>query len=167
MKRWMAILIVLLGAANVGLAEGWEAGILTNASTNMLEPRAGVQLSDEWTVGVLGLYYEPDLAGEDWGVGCYAKMAVDPNATFALADWLPAGLGGFLPAEITAATYGIGRVIYTDADGEGTFSASIGAGAQVGPAVLEAEYAIVESGETDDPVAVSGLEVKFGLMIEF
>jgi len=166
---WMAVVVGLLLLARISMAaDTYEIGLLTNAQTNLLEPRFGIVVNETWTAGLLGLVYEPDLEGPDWGFGGYAKMAVDPNASIALKDWLPA-IGDLigLPETINAETYGIGRLIYTHADGDDVFGASIGAGAQVGIAVLECEYGIVEGGETADPITTSGLEIKFGAVIPF
>ena len=171
MRTWTAITILVMAwvlvVPGASLAEV-RAGILTNEATNQLEGRVGVPVGEAWEVGALAKWFTEDIGGADWGAGAYLKMAVDPNASIALADWLPV-VGDMiaLPESISASSYLIGKLIYTDTAEGNPLGAAAGAGFQAGPAVLEVVYQVIESGGSDDPIQQSGLEVWFGAMLEF
>jgi len=162
-----ALLLVLMVIPGASLAEV-RVGVLTNEATNQLEGRVGIPVGEAWEVGALAKWFTEDIGGADWGAGAYLKMAVDPNASIALADWLPV-VGDMiaLPESVTASSYLIGKLLYTDTAEGNPLGAAGGAGFQAGPAVLEVVYQVIESGGSDDPIQQSGLEVWFGAMLEF
>lgn len=171
--KWFLIVVVL--AAFVGLSQvckgaGWEASGLTDLGTSMIEVRLGRELGENWTAGILGSYFADDAIhpGKDWGFGGYAKLVVDPNATFPVANWLPK-LGDWLdlPESLAAETYLIGKGQVLPYEGEVDIAASFGGGAQVGPVAFEAVYNIIESGDADNPILASGLTLWAGLCFEF
>jgi len=162
-----ALLLVLMVIPGASLAEV-RVGVLTNEATNQLEGRVGIPVGEAWEVGALAKWFTEDIGGADWGAGAYLKMAVDPNASIALADWLPV-VGDMiaLPESVTASSYLIGKLLYTDTAEGNPLGAAGGAGFQAGPAVLEVVYQVIESGGSDDPIQQSGLAVWFGAMLEF
>ena len=162
-----ALLLVLMVIPGASLAEV-RVGVLMNEATNQLEGRVGIPVGEAWEVGALAKWFTEDIGGADWGAGAYLKMAVDPNASIALADWLPV-VGDMiaLPESVTASSYLIGKLLYTDTAEGNPLGAAGGAGFQAGPAVLEVVYQVIESGGSDDPIQQSGLEVWFGAMLEF
>ena len=171
MRAWKAIAVLCLAWVLVipgaSLAEV-RVGVLTNEATNQLEGRVGIPVGDNWEVGALAKWFTEDVGGADWGAGAYLKMFVDPNATIALADWLPVVGDMFeLPESISASSYLLGKLIYTDTAEGNPLGAAGGAGFQAGPATLEVVYQVIESGASDDPMQRSGLEIWFGAMLEF
>jgi len=169
--RWLIAVLMVACLACPALAEGsgWSLGVLTNETTDQLEGRLGVPVGEQWEVGVLARWFTEDVAGTDWGVGGFVKMAVDPNSTIAVNDWLPAGLGDLLalPETLNVETYAIGKLLYADTPDGDPFSAAIGAGFQAGPATVEVLYNVVETGVADDPLQRSGVELWFGATLEF
>lgn len=147
--------------------------MLTTERTDQIEARLGIDITDVWQAGVLARWFVEQSDGTDWGAGAYLKMAVDPNATIAVADWLP-GVGAWmkLPETLEVETYLIGKLLYADHDEIGmsqpdTLSAAVGGGFQIGPAIVEVVYSIVEGGDQDGGMVESGLEVWFGGCLEF
>ncbi len=167
MKRWTVALMIVVAMATGVLAEGWTVGVLTDVETSMLEARIGVQVDEVWEVGAMGVWYAED-PGTDWGAGGYTKLAVDPNGSIPIANWLP-GIGDLLnlPDSLTAETYIIGKLVCIPYDDGPDLVGSVGAGAQIGPAVIEWVYSIVEGGESDDPILSSGATLWAGLCLEF
>jgi len=171
MRSWTAITILVMAwvlvVPGASLAEV-RAGILTNETTDQMEGRIGFPVGETWEVGALAKWFTEDAGGADWGAGAYLKMFVDPNATIALADWLPV-VGDLLelPESVSASSYLIGKIVYTDTGDDNPLGAAGGAGFQAGPATLEVIYQVVDSGSSDDPMQQSGLEVWFGAMLKF
>lgn len=165
-KSWAIILVGLLAWAVVANAGDYEFGALTDSATSKLEVRAGVEVGEDWTVGLLATWYAEESPYK-WGGGAYAKMLVEPAAVVPLNEWLPK-IGDWLnlPATLTAETYLIGKGEAVPYEGGVDLAASVGAGFQVGPGVLEYVYQLVESGDSDDPLLFSGPVLWFGLMLE-
>jgi len=170
MKRF--IVVILLVASSITWGK-MSVGVMTNEATDQIEARVGVELSELWTVGVLGHIYLDQATSTDWGAGGYLQMAVNPNATFPLADWLP-GLGGWLelPDTISAKTYLIGKLLWSSYDEAGmdvddALSASVGGGLEIGPLAIELLYDIVEGGSADTGLVTSGMSVWFGANLRF
>ena len=167
MRKWMVVLIVVLWAT-VGLAEGVVVSVLTNDTTDQLEGRVGTAVDDQWEVGLLARWFTEDVGGCDWGAGGYMKMSVDPNATIALSDWLPA-IGDWigLPETVTAETFLVGKLLYVETDAGDTLTGALGGGFTLGPATLEVVYHIVDGGMAEDPMSRSGVETWFGCCLAF
>jgi hypothetical protein len=130
----------------------------------------GRQIDDTWSAGLLATWFAEDAEEphEDWGFGAYAKMLVNPDATIPVKEWFP-WLGDWvgLPDQIAAETYLLGKLQALPYDGGIDLQGSVGAGAGVGPLVLEWVYAVVESGEADNPALSSGSTLWAGLVWEF
>lgn len=171
MARYILMVVAVVAMmGSVVLADGWEVSGLTDLGTSMGEVRIGHEYGKDWTVGALATYFSEnvDNPSKDWGVGAYAKLVVDPDASIPVANWLPK-LGDWLdlPESLTAETYLIGKGQMLPYEGGIDFAGSVGAGAGVGPAVFEVVYDIVESGDADNPVLASGMTIWFGLRLEF
>ena len=162
----IALWAVLLCSTTYG--EDWSTAVLTNEATDQLEVRVGYDVNADWEVGLLGTWFTEKVEGSEWGIGAYAKMAVDPNASLPIADWLPA-IGNWLqlPASLTCETYAIGKLSVVPYDGDAEIAAAVGAGAQIGPACVEWIYNIIEQGGTNEPALSSGAELWFGARLEF
>ena len=163
----IAIWAVVLCSTTYG--EDWSTAVLTNEATDQLEVRVGYDVNADWEVGLLGTWYTRDIEGSEWGLGGYLKMAVDPNSSIPVAGWLPP-LGDLLslPESIPASTYLIGKVtVIPYDDGNAQLAAAVGAGASVGPLVLEWVYSINEEGGTSEPALSSGAQLWFGARLEF
>ena len=176
---------------------GWTTGVLTNASLDQMEVRVGYELDADWELGLLGTWFTNDYGarsthssdgttttladlcemasdgddggrGATWGLGGYLKLAVDPDASLPLAGFLPA-VGDWLslPDSIICQTYLIGKLQVVPYDGDAEIVGALGAGAQIGPAVIEWVYNLVEQGETGHPALASGAELFFGARLEF
>lgn len=170
MRTWMlmAVVVMLLSFAPVAAADGLSVSLLTDASTSRLEARVGLYETDVWEAGLTGTWYAED-SDPDWGLGGYTKLIVDPNGSVPVANWLPkVGSWLKLPETLPVETYLLGKIdtIPLD-DGPNAITASAGAGMQVGPAVLEWVYRVVEGGDSTNPVLSSGAELWFGGRIEF
>jgi hypothetical protein len=148
----------------------WEVSGATDLGTSMVEVRVGHDWGKDWTVGLLGTYFADDAEdpGEDWGIGAYAKLVVDPDASIPLAGWLPK-IGDWLdlPESLVAETYLIGKWQALPYDDGIDMAGAVGAGAQVGPVFGEVCYDVIESGNADNPVATSGMSIMAGLCLEF
>lgn len=170
MKFWIAAIVAVASMilCSTVYAEDWTVSVLTNETTDQLEGRVGVSVDDDWEVGLLARWYTEDVQGADWGGGGYLKMAVDPHASIALSNWIPP-LGDWfnLPESVAASTYLIGKLLYTDHDDGGAMAGAIGAGFEVGPAVLEVVYDLVDGGAAEEPMATSGMSIWFGCVVEF
>src|SRR5574343_580910 len=160
---FVAVMAMVLCSTVYG-ANGWspdEFAGATDLETSMAEARIGWEVSTPWVVGPFGRYFEEDAAnpGSDWGVGIYTRLIVDPNATFPVANWLPKfGDWLSLPESMTAETDLSGKGFVTpsgESEDDFDFVGEIGAGAQIGPVFIEYTYAVVESGDADNPVAYS------------
>lgn len=166
----LALIILYALAAQVSPAQTWEAGALTDIGTSAVEFRFGRVLDETWTVGLLGTWFaeDADQPHEDWGVGAYAKLAVDPNASVPVANWFPE-IGDWLdlPETMTAETYLVGKGQLLPYEESVDLALSVGAGAQVGPVVGEIVYDIIEGGDSDNPLLASGVTVWVGLCLEF
>lgn len=163
-------MVVLCVSCGPVYASDWEVSGLTDIGTSMAEVRVGHSYGPDWTVGALATYFADDVEhpGKDWGLGAYAKLVVDPNASFPVANWLPK-LGDWLdlPESLTAETYLIGKGQVLPYDGGIDFAGSIGGGARVGPVFGEIVYDVVESGDADNPILASGMTIWMGLCLEF
>ena len=170
MKKFIFYLCVVYGVLLCSTTYGadWTASVLTNGAMDQMEGRVGYEIDEDWEAGLLGVWYTEDAGGAEWGLGVYAKMTVDPNASFPIADWLPA-IGSWLqlPESLTCETYAIGKISVVPYDGDAKIAAAVGAGAQIGPAVVEWVYNIVEEGGTNEPALSSGAELFFGARLEF
>lgn len=166
-KSWAIILVGLLAWAVVAQAGDYEFGALTDSATSKLEMRAGVEVGESWTVGLLATWYAEESPYK-WGGGGYLKMLVEPAAIVPLKDWLPK-IGAWLnlPETLVAETYLIGKIEAVPYEEGVDLAASPGAGFQVGPAVLEYVYQVVESGDSDNPLLFSGPVLWFGLCLDF
>lgn len=160
--------MVVLCSCEPVVASDWEVAALTDIGTSMAEVRVGHSYGPNWTVGALATYFAEDSLqpSKDWGLGAYAKLVVDPNASVPVSGWLPK-LGDWLdlPESLTAETYLIGKGQVLPYDGGVDFAGSIGGGAQVGPVFGELVYDIVESGDADNPILASGMSIWFGLCL--
>lgn len=165
-KSWIVILVGLMAWAMVAQAGDYEFGALTDAGTSKLELRAGAEIGETWTVGLLTTWYGEESPYK-WGGGAYAKMLVEPAAVLPLKEWLPK-IGSWLnlPDTVTAETYVIPKFEVVPYEGGVDMAGSLGAGVQVGPAVLEYVYQVVESGDSDNPLLFSGPVMWFGLCID-
>ncbi len=178
MKRTWIVVALLVGvlwaptlAEDDGLTTGGDLSVwfVTNASTNLLEGRVGIPVSDDVDVGLLAAWLTEDIAGRDWLAGGLLKWTVNPLASVAVSDWLPGGIGELLglPESLTAETYVLGKFVGFEADGHFQFGGSAGPGVQVGPVVIEYMYAVIEGGDTGDPMLSSGAELYAGVCFEF
>ncbi len=166
-KGFIVVLLGLLAWAYVATAADYEFGALTDSATSKLEVRAGVEVGEDWTVGLLATWYAEESPYK-WGGGAYAKMLVEPAAVVPLNEWFPK-LGDWLnlPETLTVETYLIGKGEAVPYEGGVDLAASAGAGFQVGPFVGEYVYQLVESGSSDDPLLFSGPVLWFGLCLDF
>ena len=166
-KSWAIILVGLLAWAVVAQAADYEFGALTDSATSKLEVRAGVEVGEDWTVGLLATWYAEESPYQ-WGGGAYAKMLVEPAAVVPLNEWLPK-IGDWLnlPDTLTAETYLIGKMEAVPYEEGVDLAGSAGAGFQIGPFVGEVLYQVMESGDSDVPRLSSGSEVWFGLCLDF
>jgi len=167
-KGIVVVLVCLLAWAVCADADGLSVSLLTDASTSRLEARVGIYETDVWEAGLTGTWYAED-SDPDWGVGGYTKLIVDPNGSVPVANWLPkVGAWLNLPETLPVETYLIGKIDTLPLDdGPDAITASAGAGMEIGPAVLEWVYRVVEGGSSNDPVLTSGPELWFGGRIEF
>lgn len=166
---WKGIAVVIVGLlawAYVASAADYEFGALTDSATSKLEVRAGMEVGETWTVGLLATWYAEESPYK-WGGGAYAKMLVEPAAIVPLNEWLPK-IGDWLnlPETLTAETYLIPKFEIVPFEGGVDMALSGGAGFQVGPAVLEYVYQVVESGSSDNPLLFSGPVLWFGLCLD-
>jgi hypothetical protein len=167
-KGFLIIIVGLLAWAVVADADGLSVSLLTDVGTSRLEGRVGIYETDVWEAGLTGTWYAEDT-DPDWGVGGYAKMIVDPEGSVPVANWLPK-IGSWLnlPETLAVKTYLLGKLDTLPMDdGPNAITASAGAGMEVGPAVLEWVYRVIEGGSSSDPVLSSGPELWFGGRIEF
>lgn len=171
MKRLLtAVLMSLLLTAP--LMAAWNVSALTDTATSKLEGRLGFDLDNPvWEVGGLATWFAQQ-ENPPWSVGAYVKLAVDPNGSIPIANWLPAlGTWLHLPESLPAEGYIIGKGEILPYEDNIDFSLGVGAGLQVGPVIGEAIYDIIESGSADNPaggiMVSSGFEVWLGLKIEF
>lgn len=168
-KLLTTIIIVLLLCVMSGTGAKAETSfsLLTNDQTDIVEARIEWDVDPLWSVGVLGSYFEAaEDPREDWAAGCFFKLSVDPNATLPIAGWIPE-IGDWLnlPDEITVNTYIIGKGEIFPCFGEKEIDivASIGAGGEVGPVIIEYVYRIIEGGDANNPLLFSGPVLYFGL----
>lgn len=164
-----AVAIGLLLVARVSLAEdAMNVAVLTDGATSQLEGRLGVAVNEAWEIGPLVQWYSEDRRGADFGFGGYVTLSVNPGATLPLKAWFP-GLGDVLdlPETIEGDTYLIGKVVGADADGDIAMKGALGAGARVGPVLIEGIYEIVEGAQTFNPDLESGVELWAGVKIDF
>lgn len=168
-KVWICWVIMILCMVYLAGCEGnRRVALLTNEATSQVEGRLGTRVGETWEVGALSRWYSEDVGGADWGGGAYLTMDVDPNGTIAVADWFPQ-LGDLLnlPESLSVSTYAIGKLLYVDRDTGDPLGGAVGAGFGAGPAMLEVTYNLVESGQSEDPVERSGIEVWFGAGLPF
>ena len=166
MKKVKWSLMIVLTLLVSGAKAETSFSILTNSNTDFLEGRIEFgDVNDPWSIGVLGKYFEDvDDSREDWAVGLYAKLAVDPNATFPIKEWLPeVGEWINLPESISAATYLIFKGELYPCENRADIVGSIGAGGEIGPVIVEYIYTIIESGDSGNPLQTSGTIFYFGL----
>lgn len=172
---WLMSMVVLCGIATVqaqdpdpgvlGLLDGASFDVLTTARTNMIQGRVEFPMGDVWGGGPLFEYFTRDIGSGDtrWGVGGFAKLKVDPNATIPLANWIPK-LGDWmnLPETLTGETYLIGTGEVLPYEGSIDLALSVGPGMRVGPILIEYAYKFVESGDADSPALSSKGEFRIG-----
>lgn len=163
---WLAVLCVVAMMVTTVQAKDWSVSALTDSRTNMVEGRVEKVFNDVWRVGFLGTYFADGAAnpGKDWGIGGFAKLMVDPNATFPVANWFPK-VGDWLklPETLTAETYLIGKLQALPFEGNVDLCGSIGAGAKIGPILIEYVYNIIESGDADNPALDSAAVLWVGI----
>lgn len=166
-KGFVVVLMCLLAWAACARAGDVEVGLLTDAATSQLEGRVGLHLDEVWTVGVLGTWFAEDRPTE-WGVGAYAKMTINPDASVPLAGVIPP-VGDWLnlPESIAASTYLIGKFEVLPFDDNIDLAFSPGAGFLVGPVLVEYTYQVIESGDSARPDLSSGAKLWFGLCLSF
>ena len=165
-KKWI-FLIVLLMACVSQAGNDTSFALLTNDVTDCLEARIEWSYDAVWSVGVLATYFEDaEDPREDWGAGLFAKLIVDPNAEVPVANWFPA-IGEWLnlPESLSILTYliGKGELYPCEDDKDIDIAASIGAGGEIGPVVVEYLYRIIEGGDSGNPMLFSGAVIYFGL----
>jgi len=167
-KGFLVVLVCLLAWAVCADADGLSVSLLTDLSTSRLEGRVGIYETDVWEAGLTATWYAED-SDPDWGLGGYTKLIVDPNGSVPVANWIPK-IGSWLelPETMNVETYLIGKIDTLPLDdGPDAITASAGAGMEIGPAVLEWVYRVVEGGDSTNPVLSSGAELWFGGRIEF
>ena len=149
-------------------ARDWEVTGLGDLSGNAYELRIGTELNELWTAGIVGQYYTSRIEGRDYGLGAYAKLAVDPNGSVAFASWLPA-LGDLLdlPESLNANTYILAKMIILAADGETAAVFGIGPSAIIGPITIEWIYNIVDGGQLGNPALSSKAIFNLGMTFTF
>jgi len=89
---WLAfgVAIASMVLCSTVWAEDLSVTVVTDVSaTSMAEARFGLELDETWEVGGLAVWFAED-PGTDWGAGAYATLAVDPNGSVPVANWLPA-----------------------------------------------------------------------------
>ena len=167
MERWMLCMVVVVALCGAAIAGDYSVTALTDADTSTMKARLGMALDETWEIGGLASWFAED-PGPDWGLGGYLKLAVDPNGSVPVANWLP-GVGEWLnlPESMPATTYLIGEVQVIPYDDGPQITGAVGAGAQVGPLLIEYLYHLVESGDSGDPMLSSGAELWLGARLEF
>jgi hypothetical protein len=183
-KFWVSMIVVVLSMVlcstvygqdvlvEKSILQGWYNEEAVDIQASMIEFRIGKEVKpvegteSVWDVGLLGTYFVDDASdpSRDWGLGLFAKLAIDPNATIPLSNWLPK-LGDWigLPETISAKTYLIGKGLALPYDGGVDLMLSVGPGAKVGPVCIEYVYGLVEGGDADNPALTSGPTLWFGL----
>lgn len=171
---WRAMIVAMVSmcllVCSPAKAVEWRVGEVTDTRTDLAKTRVGVQIKENIEGGLTGTWFSRDAEdpSKDWGIGVYGKFIVDPNVSVPVAGWLPKIGDWFkLPESLQAQGYLIGEVEALPYDGGTDFRASIGPGLQIGPAVIEYLYGIVESGTSGNPALSSGATVYFGLEFEF
>lgn len=157
MKRVLCCMLLLALMCGAVQAKDWGVSALTSGKTDRIETRIEKNLDSVWSVGGFGTWYKAsDEPSKDWGVGAFAKLAVDPNADIPLANWLPK-IGAWLhiPETIKLRTYLIGKGEIVPAGGGVDFVLGVGPGVQAGPVTVEWLYQLVESGNADNPYMFS------------
>ena len=164
-KKWMVLMVLLMACVSQAGNESFT--LMTNANTDCLEGRFEWTYDPVWSVGILATYFEDaEDPREDWGAGLFARLIVDPNAEVPVANWFPA-IGEWLnlPESLSILTYliGKGEIYPCDKSNDIDVVASIGAGGEIGPVVIEYLYRIIEGGDSGNPLLDSKAVFFFGL----
>ena len=171
MEVCMLILFVfVLSLFNLAVAKGENVSvaILTNQRTDVLEARVEIPYDTDspWSVGLSGIYFkDAEHPSGDFGLGLFAKVAVDPNTTVPVSEWLPVIGDWFdLPESVSIENYFIFKGdMYPVGDNDFDLSMSIGAGGESGPLIIEYTYNIIEGGDSGNPIMFSGSVLYLGL----
>lgn len=169
-KVWISFAVAVLSMFFCTSVYGgdWETAALTDIGTNRVEGRVGLHLDETWTAGLLATWYADEEPGNTWSAGAYAKMNVDPNATFPLNDAIPVVGDWFnLPESVQMSTYVIGKfevITYDESDPDLALSA--GVGGSIGPVTLEWIFQLLESGSNEAPELDSKATLWIGLCFD-